>query len=68
MGFGGADRANDAFAHAGDDRLLRGAADQLLQIRPHRHARLHLQLDAVLRHAVERFFAQPRPGQSITLG
>ena len=54
---GRADGADDPLADAGDDRLFGGPADQLLQIRPHRHPGLDLQLDAVLGHGVERFAA-----------
>ena len=54
---GRADGADDALAHAGDDRLFGGPADQLVQVGPHRDPGLDLQLDAVLGHAVERFAA-----------
>ena len=70
MALGRADRRDDAFADAGDDRLFRRAADELRQIGAHRHASTNLQLDAVLGDGAERAtsceFAGS--GQSITLG
>ena len=54
MRVGGADRRDDAFADAGDDRLLGGPADQPGDVGPHRYAGFHLELDAVLGHAVDR--------------
>ena len=47
-------RTDDAFADAGDDRFLGRTADELIQVRPHRDAGLHLELNAVLGHGVER--------------
>ena len=58
---GRADGADDAFADAGDDRFFGRPADQLLQVRPHRDAGPHLELNAVLGHGVERCLP-PRPG------
>ena len=68
MRLGRADRADDALAHAGDDRLFGGPADQLSQVGPHRHPGLDLQLDAVLRHAVERLPAAAAAGAVDHLG
>ena len=66
---GRADRADDAFADAGDDRLFGRTADQLIQVGPHGDPRLDLQLNAVLGDGVERRpLAVLRPGQSITFG
>ncbi len=44
----GPDRAHDALADAGDDRLLARAADEPLDVGPQRHARDGTHLDAVL--------------------
>ena len=52
--FGRADRADDAFADAGDDRFLGRPADELIEVRPHRDAGLHFELNAVLGDGVER--------------
>ena len=65
---GRADGADNALADAGDNRLLGGPADQLLQVGPHGHAGLDLQLHAVLRHAVERIPAQVPRGTVDDLG
>ena len=54
---GRADGADDAFADAGDDRLFGRAADQLVEVRPHGDAGLHLELNAVLGDGVERLAA-----------
>jgi len=54
---GGANRAHDPFTDAGDDRLLRGPTDQLLQVGPHRHSRADLELNTVLGDGIERFLA-----------
>ena len=45
-----ADGRDDALADARNNRLLARAADQPLDVRAHRHARLGAQLDAVLRN------------------
>ena len=54
MILGRADRRDDALADAGDDRFLGRPADELRQVRPHRHAGPHQQLDAVLGHGAQR--------------
>ena len=48
-----ADRGDDALAHPGDDRLFRGAADELLDVGPHGDPGTDLQLDAVLGDGAE---------------
>ena len=65
---GRAQGADDALADAGDDRLFGGPADQLLQVRPHRHPGLDLHLDAVLGDAVEGFAAGAPRGAVDHLG
>ena len=47
---GRADGAHDPLAHAGQDRLLARAADQPVDVGPHRHPRERQELDAVLGH------------------
>ena len=49
-----ADRGNDAFADARDDRLFAGAADVAIEVAAHRDTRLDVELNAVLRDALER--------------
>ena len=51
VGLRRADRADDALADARQDRLLARAADQALDVRANRDARLGQDLDAVLRDA-----------------
>ena len=51
---GRADGVDDALADPGDDRFVGGPADQAVEVGPHRHLRLDLELDAVLGHAVDR--------------
>ena len=47
MTVGGANGRNDAFSHAGDDRLLAGATHQPVDVRPHGNAGRGFELDAV---------------------
>ena len=54
---GVADGLDDALADAGDDGLLGGAADEAVELGPHRDAGPGLELDAVLADAVERRLA-----------
>ena len=49
-----ADRRNDTFADTCQNRFLTGTADQLLDIGPHRNARLGDQLNTVLGHCSYR--------------
>ena len=65
---GRANRADDALADAGDDRLFGGPADELPQVGADGDAGLDLQLDAVLRDAVERFAAEAARGAVDDLG
>ena len=65
---GAADGLDDALADAGDDRLLGGAADQAVELGPHRDAGPGLELNAVLAHAVERGPALGRIGAVDDLG
>ena len=53
MPVGGADGRHDALANAGDDCLLGGTADELVEVGPHGHASTHLELDAVLGDRIE---------------
>ena len=59
---GRADGLDDALADAGDDRLLGRPADEPFELRPHRHAGLGPQLNAVAADGVERT-AGPWPGR-----
>ncbi len=51
---GRADRVDDPLADPRDDRLVGGAADQAVDVRPDGDLGLHLELDAVLGDAVDR--------------
>ena len=65
---GAADGLDDAFADAGDDRLLRRPADEPIELGPHGDAGAGPQLDAVPAHAVERGPALGRIGAVDHLG
>src|SRR5207248_3675871 len=65
---GRADGGDDALADAGDDRLLGGAADQALDVGPHRHAGLDLELDAILGDGIDGHPAQGGVGHVDDLG
>jgi hypothetical protein len=49
-----ADGLDNTLADAGDDRLLGGATDEAVELRPHGHASTGAKLNAVLADAVER--------------
>ena len=58
----GADRADDPFAHSRNDRFLRRATDEAVEMRAHRHARFYFRADAVLGYAVDGGAAHRRVG------
>jgi len=68
MGLLRADRRDNALAHAGDDRLLSGAADETGDVRAHGHARLGQDLNAVLRDGCDLGLALGRVGAVDDLG
>src|SRR5215831_15774063 len=49
----GADCAHNAFANTCDDRLFRRDADESIEMRAYRHARLNFHTDAILRDTVD---------------
>ena len=55
--FGGTDGRDDALADAGNDRLFRRSANQLLQVRADRHPGSNAQFHAVLGDGAERRLA-----------
>ena len=57
---GGTNCAHDAFADAGDDRLFSCAANEAIEMRPHRNTRFHFYADAILRDAINRCAAHGR--------
>ena len=63
-----ADGLDDALADAGDDGFLGGAADEAVELGPHRDAGPGLELNAVLADAVERRPALGRVGAVDDLG
>ena len=65
---GRADGLDDALADAGDDGLLRGPADQAIELGPHGDAGPGLELNAVLADAVEGRPALGRVGAVDDLG
>ena len=68
MGFGRADRVDDALADAGDDRLVGGAADQAVEVGADGHLGFDLELNAVLGDAVDRLAARRGVGAGDDLG
>ena len=57
-----ADRLDDTFADAGDDRFFGGTADEAFEFRSHRDAGFGQQLNAVLADRVEELLALGRIG------
>jgi hypothetical protein len=53
IGIGRADGTDDAFANAGDDCFLRGAADEAVEVGADGDAGLDLDADAVLGNAID---------------
>src|SRR5262249_5895791 len=58
MSFAGADGRNDSFANSSDNRVFRGAADQLSQVGANGHSGTSSQLNAVLGDAVQRISSE----------
>ena len=54
VGVGRADRGHDSLPHPRDDRLLRRAADEAIEMRTDGDARFYFHADAILRDAIDR--------------
>ena len=65
---GRADRIDDSFTHPGDDRFVGRPADQPVEVGPHRHFRLDLELNPVLGDPIDRVATRARIGAGDHLG